>query len=54
MRDLVGAMEKALGDALTSAGCTVVNEVRCRKPLDQQRFAEVRAAFSKAFPRLNE
>ncbi len=37
---------------LTSSGLNVMNSVKCRKPLDEARFAEVRAAFAGARPRL--
>lgn len=51
-RDLVGAIEKALADAMVAAGYKVVNAVHCRKRLDRARFAAVRDAFSKEFPKL--
>lgn len=51
-RDLVAAMEKALADLLASSGLEVMNRVASRKPLDEARFAQVRAAFGKAFPQL--
>ena len=51
-RDLVAAMEKALADLLVSSGLRVMNRVVSRKPLDEARFARVRAAFARAFPQL--
>lgn len=51
-RDMVAAMEKALAEVLEEAGCKPMNEVTCRKPLDETRFAEVRDAFARAFPAL--
>lgn len=51
-RDRVAAMEKALAETLTAAGCRVMNRVVSRKALDAARFAEVRAAFARAFPAL--
>ncbi len=51
-RDLIAAMEKALADNLSSAGCLVMNRVVCRKPLNAVRFAQVREFFVKAFPHL--
>ena len=51
-RDLVAAMEKALAELLASSGLKVMNRVVSRKPLDEARFAQVRAAFAKAFPQL--
>jgi hypothetical protein len=46
-------MEMALAEAMAAAGCLVMNRVGCRKPLNVGRFAQVRAAFSKAFPHLS-
>jgi hypothetical protein len=51
-RDRVAAMEKALAETLTAAGCRVMNRVVSRKALDGARFAEVCAAFATAFPHL--
>jgi hypothetical protein len=51
-RDLVAAMERSLADLLVSSGLQVMNRVVSRKPLDEARFAQVRAAFAKAFPQL--
>ncbi|MCM8614134.1 hypothetical protein [Accumulibacter sp.] len=51
-RDLVAAMEKALAELLASSGLQVMNRVVSRKPLDEARFAQVRAAFARAFPQL--
>lgn len=53
-RDRVAAMEKALAETLTAAGCRVINRVVSRKALDGARFAEVRAAFATAFPHLGQ
>ena len=53
-RDRVAAMEKALAETLTAAGCRVMNRVVSRKPLDEARFAEVRTAFATAFPHLTQ
>lgn len=51
-RDLVAAMERALAELLSSTGLKVMNRVGSRKPLDEARFAQVRAAFAKVFPQL--
>jgi len=51
-RDLVAAMEKALAELLASSGLEVMNRVVSRKPLDEARFAQVRAAFARALPQL--
>jgi hypothetical protein len=53
-RDLLAAMEKALADALTAAGCLVMNRVVSRKHLDGVRFEQVRKVFAGAFPQLVE
>jgi len=49
-RDVVAAMERALAEAMTAAGYAVMNTVASHKALDAARFAEVRAAFARAFP----
>lgn len=41
-----------LAGVLAAGGHEVVNEVNCRKPLDRDLFATVRAAFAPHFPRL--
>jgi hypothetical protein len=51
-RDLIAAMEKALADVLSAAGCLVMNRVACRKPLNPTRFAQVRQMFVTAFPQV--
>ncbi len=51
-RDVVAAMEKALADVMEAAGCKPMNKVNCRKPLDEDRFAEIRDSFTRAFPPL--
>ncbi len=51
-RDLLAAMEKALADLMNSAGYDVMNSVSCKKELNPVRFAEVREAFTRAFPAL--
>jgi hypothetical protein len=52
LRDLIAALEKALAEAMTAAGYTVINTVSCRMPLDEKRFKAVRAAFAAHFPKL--
>lgn len=52
LRDIVGAMEKALADDLSAAGYTVLNPVQCKWPLDPELYAPVRSAFSEYFARL--
>ena len=51
-RDRVAAMERALAEAMCEAGYRVVNTVKCRKPLEAERFEGVLAAFGQAFPAL--
>jgi hypothetical protein len=51
-RDVVAAMEKALAEAMSTAGYSVMNTVNCRKPFDRRRFARVRRAFAAEFPKL--
>ncbi len=51
-RDIVAALEKALAEAMSEAGYTVINTVHSRKPLDVDLFAGVRVAFTAQFPKL--
>ncbi len=51
-RDIVAALEKRLADAMDEAGYEVLNEVRCRMPLDRRRWRKVRADFAVEFPKL--
>ena len=53
LRDIVGAMEKALADDLSAAGYSVLNTVNCRWLLDPVLWAPVRAAFAAHFPKLD-
>jgi hypothetical protein len=48
-RDKIAALEKALADALAQAGYTVLNDVACRKPLDEALWTEVWDAFTNRF-----
>jgi hypothetical protein len=52
-RDHIGAMEKALAEAMTTAGYHVMNTVSCRAKLDSEAFASVCAAFRMHFPKVN-
>jgi hypothetical protein len=52
LRDIVGAMEKALADDLRAAGYQVLNTVSCRWPLKPELWSPVRAAFAEHFHRL--
>jgi hypothetical protein len=47
-------MEKALRDALHTAGYRVLNEVNCRQELHDRHWQEVLAAFSERFTKLNQ
>lgn len=51
-RDIVAALEKALADELSRVGYSVLNIVKCRRPLDAGLFETVREAFALHFPRL--
>lgn len=51
-RDKVGALEKALAEAMCAAGYDVLNTVNCRVPLDEEMFAEVLEAFGEKFAKL--
>ncbi|MBK0327749.1 hypothetical protein I5535_10640 [Rhodobacteraceae bacterium F11138] len=52
LRNLVGAMEKALAEELAAAGYDVMNEVKWSHPHDAAVWAAVREAFAEHFPRL--
>lgn len=52
LRDLVGAMEKALAEELKQAGYRVLNTVKWKHPHDPAIWGTVRAAFSTHFPKL--
>ena len=52
LRNIVGALEKALADSLTDAGYDVLNAVKWKHPLDEERWKPVRTAFSEHFPKL--
>jgi len=53
-RDLIAALEDALEKAMAAAGYDVLNVVNSKKPLDDDLFAEVKAAFAAEFPALGE
>ena len=53
-RDVVAALEKALADALVSAGYEVLNRVSARHDLNAGLWAKVREAFAVHFSRLGE
>ncbi len=52
-RDRIGAMEKALADAMTAAGYNVINKIDCRAELDAKLFAVVLNAFAVHFSRMD-
>jgi hypothetical protein len=52
-RDAVGAVEKKLAEDLTEADYDVMNTINCLKPLDEDLYAGVRAAFAPHFTRLD-
>ena len=51
-RDVVAAMGRRSPNSFASSGLNVMNPVKSRKPLDEARFAQVRAAFAGALPQL--
>lgn len=51
-RDIIAAMEKALAEAMKTAGYRVMNSVKSRMLLDLQRLDTVLAAFAIPFPAL--
>ncbi len=51
-RDLIGALEKKLAEDLDDAGYEVMNTVNCLKPLDEDMYKPVRAAFAAEFSKL--
>ena len=51
-RNIVAALEKALADAMTSAGYRVLNEVKCQESVDAELLDTVLAAFAAHFPAL--
>jgi len=53
-RDATAALEKALAESLKEAGYRLLNTVRCRRPLDEGRWAKVKDEFSAVFPKLKE
>ena len=52
-RDVVGALEKALADALVRAGYDVLNKVSARHDPDVGLWAKVREVFTAHFPGLS-
>lgn len=53
IRNDVGALEKALAEALFNAGYEVLNTVKWRHEHDAAHWPAVRAAFAEHFPKLN-
>lgn len=54
LRNLVGAMEKALAEELVAAGYDVMNDVKWSHPFDDAVWEDVRKAFSEHFPKLRD
>lgn len=52
LRNVVGAMEKALAEALALAGYDVLNVVNWTHALDNEKWQLVLAAFGEHFPKL--
>ena len=53
-RDHVASLEKSLCDELTFAGYAVLNNVKCRKRMNQKSWKTVRKAFALHFDRLDK
>jgi hypothetical protein len=53
IRNIVGALEKALADALSQSGYKVLNTVKWPHNLDLSLWRSVKTAFSLDFPRLS-
>lgn len=51
-RDSVAAMEMALAETMLTAGYTVINMVKSKKPLNDALFSKVLMEFAKHFPKL--
>jgi len=51
-RDIVAGLEKALADTLRDVGCTLLNEVKCRKPIHDSMFQKIKRGFAAEFPEL--
>ncbi len=49
-RDIIVALEKKLADSLREVGYNLLNFVRCRRPLDEDGWAQVKDRFSEVFP----
>lgn len=54
LRNLVGAMEKALAEELVAAGYDVMNKVKWSHPHDEAVWTAVREAFAEHFPKLRD
>jgi hypothetical protein len=52
--EIVASMERALAEAMRTAGYNVLNTVRCRRLLDQELFAGVLKGFWEKFPKLKK
>ena len=52
-RDTIAGLEKGLRDALYNAGYRVLNEVKCKQPIEPILMGKVVAAFAKNFVKLN-
>jgi hypothetical protein len=53
LRNLVGALEKALADALREAGYAVLNTVKWNHPYQVEAWVATVDAFAEHFPKLN-
>lgn len=53
LKNEVGAMEKALAEALSDAGYRVLNTVHSRQDYREEVWREVKAAFGEHFPEMS-
>ena len=51
-RDITAGLEKALADAMQASGYDMLNEVKCRKTVDEKLWGTVVNVFREHFPRL--
>ena len=52
--DIMSGLEKGLAVAMVESGYVVINDVKCRMPLDQDSFIRIRHAFRERFPNLEK
>ncbi len=50
--DLVSGLEKALAEDMKASGYELLNQIHCRKPIDQRWRRKMLAHFKSSFPKL--